>query len=127
MGLLRSSMELEDLDMAMVLELILMDMALLPLLLPMLAFLTLASPLLAILMLVFPMLVFPMLVFPTQLLVCPSLSFLLPQQSPTVWEVFPSSCLLWLLLLRPRLLLLWRWLLRSNWTVNDWVTYRTNR
>merc|ERR1711892_1065569 len=49
---------------------------------------------------------FLMLVFPTQLLLLLSLSFLL-EQSPTPWEVFPSSCLLLLLGLR-RLLLLKR-------------------
>merc|ERR1711892_1243476 len=60
--------------------------------------------LLAIPMLVFPILVFLMLVFPSQLLLFLSLSFLL-EQSPTLWEVFPSLYLLSLLrLLKLRLL-----------------------
>merc|ERR1719483_1637084 len=50
-------------------------------------------------MLVFHLLAILMLVFPTQLLLFPSLSFLL-EQSPTPWEVFLSLCLLWLLRLR---------------------------
>merc|ERR1711892_910016 len=48
---------------------------------------------LVFLMPVFLMLVSLMLVFPTQLLLFPSLSFLL-EQSPPPWEVFPSLCLL---------------------------------